>query len=77
LAAARRRRDGALDADCAAWLDEAAELCRTGGFLSWLPERPEHLPASRRREPGVDIVDLVQDQQCPHRCPRVAGYLVG
>ncbi|HVJ96851.1 MAG TPA: hypothetical protein VNC41_08465, partial [Acidimicrobiia bacterium] len=36
LAAARHRRDGALDAQCDAWLTEAADLCRKGGFRSWL-----------------------------------------
>jgi tetratricopeptide (TPR) repeat protein len=36
LAQARYRRDGALDADGEAWLDEAARLCRLGGFRSWL-----------------------------------------
>jgi len=36
LAQARHRRDGVLDADCDAWLTEAAELCRAGGFRSWL-----------------------------------------
>ena len=36
LAQSRHRRDGALDADCDAWLTEAARLCRLGGFRSWL-----------------------------------------
>jgi hypothetical protein len=38
LAQARHRRDGALDDQSHAWLREAAELCRTGGFHSWLPQ---------------------------------------
>jgi hypothetical protein len=36
LAKARYRRAGVLDADCDAWLREATELCRAGGFQSWL-----------------------------------------
>jgi hypothetical protein len=35
LARARYRRDRALDAECKAWLAEAADLCRVGGFRSW------------------------------------------
>jgi DNA-binding SARP family transcriptional activator/tetratricopeptide (TPR) repeat protein len=38
LAAARYRRDGALDVQCHAWLAEAAGLCRAGGFRSWLTQ---------------------------------------
>lgn len=36
LAAARHRRDGALDGQSEDWLSEAAQLCRAGGFRSWL-----------------------------------------
>ena len=38
LAQARYRRNGSLDRECEAWLGEASELCRTGGFRSWLPQ---------------------------------------
>jgi len=38
LAQARIRRDGGLDAEGDAWLQEAAELCRSGGFHSWLKQ---------------------------------------
>ena len=38
LAQARHRRDGRLDRECDAWLAEASELCRAGGFRSWIPQ---------------------------------------
>jgi predicted ATPase/DNA-binding SARP family transcriptional activator len=37
LAQARYRRLGALDAEGRAWLSEASERCRAGGFASWIP----------------------------------------
>ncbi|HNI33793.1 MAG TPA: BTAD domain-containing putative transcriptional regulator [Microthrixaceae bacterium] len=37
LAEDRWRRDGHLDEDARSWLREATELCRQGGFDSWLP----------------------------------------
>ena len=36
LAQARYRRLGALDAEARSWLTEASELCRAGGFRSWI-----------------------------------------
>jgi hypothetical protein len=35
LAQNRFRRDGTLDADATAWLDESASLCQAHGFTSW------------------------------------------
>ena len=29
---------GSLDRECEAWLGEASELCRAGGFRSWIPQ---------------------------------------
>jgi tetratricopeptide (TPR) repeat protein len=37
LAQARYRQIESLDDECEAWLSEASELCRTGGFRSWQP----------------------------------------
>jgi tetratricopeptide (TPR) repeat protein len=37
LAETRHRRNGSLDRECDAWLGEASDLCRTGGFRSWIP----------------------------------------
>lgn len=36
MAEAQYRRLGSLDAEGRAWLDEATELCTTGGYASWL-----------------------------------------
>jgi hypothetical protein len=48
LAQARHRAVGQLDETAGVWLDDALDLCRTGGFRSWL--RPvEALVASTRR----------------------------
>jgi tetratricopeptide (TPR) repeat protein len=38
LAQARYRQIGSLDRESETWLSEASELCRTGGFRSWLPQ---------------------------------------
>jgi DNA-binding SARP family transcriptional activator len=38
LAQARYRLNGKLDPEGEAWLDEASELCRAGGFRSWIPQ---------------------------------------
>jgi hypothetical protein len=38
LAQARHRAEGKLDRMCEAWLAEASELSRTGGFRSWIPQ---------------------------------------
>ena len=38
LAQARHRRLGALDVEGRSWLCEAAELCRTYGFQSWIAQ---------------------------------------
>jgi tetratricopeptide (TPR) repeat protein len=38
LAQARYRRNGSLDPESEAWLREASELCRVGGFRSWIPQ---------------------------------------
>jgi DNA-binding SARP family transcriptional activator/tetratricopeptide (TPR) repeat protein len=38
LAQARYRRNGTLDPESEAWLDEASELSRAGGFRSWIPQ---------------------------------------
>jgi hypothetical protein len=38
LAQARYRRNRSLDRECESWLREASELCRTGGFRSWIPQ---------------------------------------
>ncbi|MDQ1455768.1 MAG: hypothetical protein QOH28_1388 [Actinomycetota bacterium] len=38
LAQARYRMNGKLDRECEAWLGEASDLCRTGGFRSWAPK---------------------------------------
>jgi hypothetical protein len=38
LAEARHRRLCGLDDDARTWLADAADLCRTGGFTSWLPK---------------------------------------
>jgi DNA-binding SARP family transcriptional activator len=48
LAQTRYRRNGALDRECEAWLGEASELCRAGGFRTWLP-RIEALAAVSAR----------------------------
>ncbi len=37
LAQARHRRFGTLDTEGRAWLTEAGELCRAGGFKTWTP----------------------------------------
>ena len=37
LAQAQHRRLGSLDAGGRAWLAEASELCRAGGFKNWIP----------------------------------------
>jgi predicted ATPase/DNA-binding SARP family transcriptional activator len=37
LAQSRYRRLGALDAEGRAWLSQASDMCRTGGFRSWVP----------------------------------------
>ncbi len=37
LAQARHRRFGKLDPESRAWLTEAGELCRAGGFTTWTP----------------------------------------
>jgi DNA-binding SARP family transcriptional activator len=37
LAQDRYRRNGLLDRESEAWLSEASELCRAGGFRSWIP----------------------------------------
>ena len=36
LAQSRHRRLGVLDEDAGRWLSEASELCRVGGFRSWV-----------------------------------------
>ena len=38
LAQARYRMNAELDRECEAWLAKASELCRTGGFRSWIPQ---------------------------------------
>jgi hypothetical protein len=38
LAQGRVRQNGTLDVESEAWLGEASELCRTGGFRSWMPQ---------------------------------------
>ena len=38
LAQARYRMNGKLDRESEAWLGEASELCRAGGFRSWIPK---------------------------------------
>ena len=38
LAQARYRLNGKLDGECEAWLGEASELSRAGGFRSWIPQ---------------------------------------
>jgi hypothetical protein len=52
LAQARHRRIGVLDAEGEAWLSEASELCRAGGFRSWIPQidalAEAHQKATRR-----------------------------
>ena len=37
LAQARHRRAGVLDAEGRAWLAAASDLCRAGGFRTWIP----------------------------------------
>jgi hypothetical protein len=41
LAQNRYREKGSLDREGETWLDEASELCRAGGFRSWLPQIDE------------------------------------
>jgi hypothetical protein len=48
LAQTRYRRNGALDRESEAWLGEALELCRTGGFRTWLPRIEELAAVSAR-----------------------------
>jgi len=38
LAQNRHRKAGRLDAESESWLSEASELCRAGGFRSWIPQ---------------------------------------
>jgi hypothetical protein len=35
LAQTRYRRDGALDRESEAWLEDASELCRAGSYKHW------------------------------------------
>jgi tetratricopeptide (TPR) repeat protein len=38
LAQTRYRQNGSLDRESEAWLSEASDLCRIGGFRSWIPQ---------------------------------------
>lgn len=48
LAQTRHRAIGALDGDAQVWLAEASDLCRTGGFRSWIGPITELEAATRR-----------------------------
>jgi hypothetical protein len=53
-------RAGVLDADCDAWLREATDLCRAGGFQTWLRQIARHdriaLTAPTGLRPGPHLV---------------------
>ena len=61
LAQVRHRRDGQLDKEGAAWLREAGELCRAGGF-----QRLDGPKSTRSSAPRAH-------RRRPERCPRRHG----
>ena len=58
LAQARHRRFGKLDPESRAWLTEAGELCRAGGFTTWTP-RVEALERENARTVEVRAFSTV------------------
>jgi hypothetical protein len=48
LAQARHRRDGFIDAESEAWLNEASGICRANGFRTWIPRIDELIELASR-----------------------------